>query len=528
MRNILILIKRGTILRFLFTHKESKSKFKSVLIWFFCFAIGYPLAAQPLDIGNRRQLFVDHRFVQDERNVELVVHPPLKTGDICIPSDSNWDLGSCSVLEKDGVYHMWYRASSALAYARSKDGIHWDRPPLNLISNDSVPKPNNVVLGYGAGGVMEGGGMVFLDPNAPNDQLFRLVTKVKELSPFIQVFSSPNGINWKQTHYNLVTYDTTVKPHHLDTQNVIFWDARLKKYVTYIRKNVPETSNEGTSQGRTVARGESPTLTSFGQANDLPVVMSAGGREDIYTNGVFPYPWADDVYFAFPTLYYHYGKWQSEFSKETPINAGILDTRFAVSRDGINWNNFNWHTLVPTGMDGEFDSKRIYMGYGIVPSLNGREMYMYYFGTNETHGWNRDDRNSRILTAAGVEPRPMQRAISRVVLRRDGFVSLHASHEGGEFTTPPLRFSGNQLVLNIENASTGEVQVEIQDEKGKSVPGFSIADCNLIHTANEINRQVTWKETGDIEKLAGKTIRLHFVLRDTDLYAFQFRDRPAF
>ena len=179
-------------------------------------------------------------------------------------------------------------------------------------------------------------------------------------------------------------------------------------------------------------------------------------------------------------------------------------------------------------MDGEFDSKRIYMTYGIVPSLNGRELYMYYWGTNEVHGWNRDDRTNRILTAAGVNPRPATRAISRVVLRRDGFISLHAPYEGGEFTTPPLRFQGNQLILNVENASTGEVQVEILDEQGEPVDGFSLADSDLIHTANEINRVVTWNGASAVEKLEGTIIRLHFVLRDTDLYAFQFRDRPAF
>lgn len=530
-------IKRGIIPKLSLTRKVLKSKFLSAIMWLFCFAMGPYLAAQPLDIGNRRQLFVDYKFVQAKRNVELHVHKPRKTGEISIPSDPLWELGGYnSVLEKDGVYHMWYTAShsppenAVIAYARSKDGIHWERPPLNLTSDNTLPRPNNVVIGRGAGEVKRGthGLMVFLDPNAPEDQRFRLVANPPEFSHFLQVFSSSDGIHWKHTHRDVITYDTTSKPHHLDTQNVIFWDTNLKKYVTYIRKNVREITSEGQSQGRSVARGESLTLANFGQAIDLPVVMHAGGREDIYSNGVLYYPWADDVYLAFPTLYYHYGKWHQEFSNDSPTNAGVADTRFAVSRDGISWNNFNWHTFVPLGMDGEFDSKRIYMVYGIVPALNGRDMYMYYWGTNETHGWNRNDRNNRILTAAGVEPRPMQRAISRVVLRRDGFVSLHAPYEGGEFTTPPLRFRGNQLVLNIENASTGEVQVEIQDKNGKPVKGFALADCDLIHTANEINRPVTWNGMSMIGKFAGKTIRLHFVIRDTDLYAFQFRERPAF
>jgi hypothetical protein len=523
-----VLTKRGIILQLFTCRIALESKFLSTLIWFLCLASGYTLNGQPLDVGNRRQLFVDLRFVQAGRNVELQVHKPIKTGDICIPSDPNWELGGYnSVLEKDGVYHMWYTSSASIAYACSKDGIHWERPPLNLTTDNNVPKPNNVVIGRGAGGVRGSthGLMVFLDPNASDDQRFRLVANPSEISSFLQVFSSPDGIHWKHTHRDVVTYDTTVKPHHLDTQNVIFWDSRLNKYVSYIRKNSMEP---GSQQGRSVGRGESSTLSSFGKATDMLFVMRAGGREDIYTNGVVPYQWADDVYFAFPTLYYHYGSWQHEFAKEAPTNAGVADTRFAVSRDGIIWNNFNWHTFVPLGMDGEFDSKRIYMVYGIVPALNGRDMYMYYWGTNETHGWNRDDRNNRILTAAGVEPRPMQLAISRVVIRRDGFVSLHAPYEGGEFTTPNLRFFGNQLVLNIENASSGEVQVEIQDENGKSVPGFALSDCDLIHSTNEINRPVTWNGASMIGNLAGKTIRLHFVLRDTDLYAFQFRERPGF
>jgi hypothetical protein len=532
MRDNLNSTKSGITFKFSLIQKASGSKFPSFIILLYCFAIASYLSAQPVDIGNRRQLFVDNRFVQDERNIEFLVHPPRKTGEISIPSDSFWGIGGYhSVLEKDGIYHMWYTASASILYAQSKDGIHWECPPLNLTTDINVTKPNNVVIGRGAGDVNGSthGLMVFLDPNATDDQRFCLVANPPEYSSFLQLFSSPDGIHWKHTHSNILIYDTTTKPHHLDTQNVIFWDPRLKKYVTYIRKNVFEFSNEGISQGRSVARGESSTLNSFGQAIDLPVVMRAGGRVDLYTNGVIPYPWAEDVYFAFPTLYYHYGKWQREFVKESPTNAGIVDTRFAVSRDGIIWNNFNWTTFVSLGMDGEFDSKRIYMVYGIVPALNEREMYMYYWGTNETHGWNRDDRNNRILTAAGVEPRPtIQRAISRVVLRRDGFVSLHAPYGGGEFTTPLMRYRGNQLVLNIETASTGEVQVELQDENGKPIPGFSLADCDLIHTANEINRTVTWNGVSMIGNLAGKTIRLHFILRDTDLYAFQFRDRPAF
>ena len=531
MKNTGILFKSVEFFRLLMNLIISKSNLLSLMTLLFCFTALLPLSAQVIDIGNRRQLFVDNKFVIDKRNVDLRFHQPRKTEEITIPSDSAEVLGGYnSVLEKDGIYHMWYTVSSAVAYARSNDGIHWERPVLDLTAGADKTIPRNIVIGHGAGDVKGDthGLMVFIDPVAPVNERFRLVTNPGEFSRFMQVFSSPDGINWKHTHRDMVIYDNSPgKFHHLDSPNVIFWDTRLKKYVTYIRYNT--LSNEpGNKQVRHVARGESSRMEPFGDAADMPIVMHGSAREDIYTSGVILYPWADDVYLAFPSIYYHYGEWHREFAEKAPFNAGTLDVRFAISRDGLNWNNFNWETFVPLGMNGEFDSKSIYMCYGIVPALNGREMYMYYWGTNEIHAWGANDATNKILTAAGLNPHPATRAISRVVLRRDGFVSLHAPYEGGEFTTPPLHFSGNQLVLNIQNASTGEVQVEIQDENGKPIPGFALSDCDLIHTANEINRVVTWNGESALEKLEGKTISLRFVLRDTDLYAFQFRDRPAF
>ena len=61
-----------------------------------------------------------------------------------------------------------------------KDGIHWEHPKLNLTTSDAVPKPNNIVLGHGAGGTNGGGGMV-LDQTQKKER-FRLVTSKKVYS----------------------------------------------------------------------------------------------------------------------------------------------------------------------------------------------------------------------------------------------------------------------------------------------------------------------------------------------------------
>lgn len=495
------------------------------------------LALPPVDVADRRQLLMDDRFVGQAQGIELRVHAPRKTGEVSIPNDEGWALGAYhTVLMDGGVYHMWYTAHTAICYARSKDGIHWERPRFRLAKLEGHPE-NNIVVGYGAGGVKgpTHGLMVFVDPRAPESQRFRLVANPRETSRFLQLFSSPDGIHWSPTYRNIMVYDESKKPHHLDSLNVIFWDDRIGKYVAYVRRSSRE-------QGRMVARAESANLANFGDIEHTQVVFNADALNirhhdplrkqevpliDIYTNNATRYPWADDAYFLFPSVYYHYGSYQREFRGEAPTNAGVLDTRFASSRDGIRWNTYDWRPFVGTGMEGEFDSRRAYTGYGIVPSPDGREMYMYYLGTNDTHGWDRDDRNNRLLTAAGVAPRPLERAISRVVLRRDGFVSASAGNRGGEFTTPLLRFRGQQLVLNLDTSALGEAQVEIQDEQGKPIPGFALSDSDIIHSANEISRVVTWNGASAVEKLAGKAVRLRFVLRDADVYAFQFRDRPS-
>ena len=154
---------------------------------------------------------------------------------------------------------------------------------------------------------------------------------------------------------------------------------------------------------------------------------------------------------------------------------------------------------------------------------------MYYGGSDRPHGWGAHgplERNNHLLTQAGLAPTEDISAISRLVFRRDGFISARAAYTGGEFTTPVLRFNGNELMLNVDTSAVGELRVEILDELGAMTlsgsAGYRLEDCDRIHTTNEINRVVTWQGKSDISELAGKPIRLRFVMRDVDLYAFQF------
>lgn len=41
-------------------------------------------------------------------------------------------------------------------------------------------------------------------------------------------------------------------------------------------------------------------------------------------------------------------------------------------------------------------------------------------------------------------------------------------------------------------------------------------------TGHRINHIVSWKQGADVSALAGKPVRLRFVLKDADLYSLQF------
>ncbi len=118
------------------------------------------------------------------------------------------------------------------------------------------------------------------------------------------------------------------------------------------------------------------------------------------------------------------------------------------------------------------------------------------------------------------------------MLRRDGFISADAAYTGGELTTRPLVFEGSKLQLNMDSGAGGTVQVEIQDQAGNPIPGFALEDAGEIN-GNFLQVPARWRAEvigkmrraegdPDVGTLAGRPVRLRFVMRDARLYSFQF------
>lgn len=87
--------------------------------------------------------------------------------------------------------------------------------------------------------------------------------------------------------------------------------------------------------------------------------------------------------------------------------------------------------------------------------------------------------------------------------------------------TKPLVFSGQQLEINYRTGAAGSVRVEVQDVDGLALPGYGLDDCTQI-IGDEISRIVTWTDGADVAALAGREVRLRWVLRDADLFSLRF------
>ncbi len=465
-------------------------------------------ARKPIPVGDRKQLFIDRRFIARSENVRIVMNPPVKVG-VVLECDRPWEdfrLTSYFTVVQDGdLCRMYYSCFSKdqwhtpdswdehayLCYAESTDGIRWKKPELGIVAFEGS-KANNIIMRS----VVDG--TVFIDPRARPARRYKLLSTVGPHKGGLRVSYSADG-----THFTMP--QTPVSPWTPDSQQNAFWDERIGKYVAYLRGR-PDMGLE--IPNRLVARVEindiekpwqaKPQIVLRTDTNDSPEV-------DFYTNACIRYAWADDAYFMFPAAYHH-------FPPEMG-NDGLLDTSLAVSRDGIRWQRPDRRPYVSLGLRGEWDSFFLMMGVGIV--RQGDHLYQYYNGVDLSHG------GTRGMTDEQRRKWRRWSKMGRVVQRLDGFCSADAAYEGGWLETPPVVFEGNQLALNINTSAAGEARVAIIDAQGTPVPGLTIADCDKI-MANSVEHVVSWKEKTDVSALAGQPVRLRFEMRSTKLYAFQF------
>jgi hypothetical protein len=211
---------------------------------------------------------------------------------------------------------------------------------------------------------------------------------------------------------------------------------------------------------------------------------------DYYNSAAVKHPDCPDAYFLFSSNFHH--------------EQDVLEVTLSTSRDGIQYQRWT-EPIVSPGYEGTWDRRSIYMATGILS--RGDDMYLYYGGRDWCHG-------EANLRGAG--------AVGRVRYRRDGFVAQKAAAQGGELVTRPLQFDGRRLEVNFDAGAGGRIKTEVLDETGAPIPGFTAEEADW-QFYNDTARTMTWKKSPDLSTLAGRPVRLRFIAKAANLYAFRFR-----
>ncbi len=457
----------------------------------------------PVDIGGRRELFVDHYLVESLEGAALHLHEPRPAG-TALQFDQPWEGRYCGYVTvfKDGDrYRMYYRglpdagkdgsAAETTCYAESADGIHWVKPELGLHTVHGSAA-NNVVLANMA--PYSHNFAPFLDarPGVPAAERYKALGGTQESG--LAGFVSEDGLRWRKMQDGPV-----ITKGALDSQNVAFWSESEGCYVCYLR-----TWSGGGFEGfRTISRCTSPDFLTWTD----PVPMDFGGTpmEHLYTNQTAPYYRAPHLYIATAARFMPGRRVVSRedaqrLGIEGRYDADCSDIVLMSTRGGTQYARTFMEGFLKPGIGLEnWTSRTNYPAWGIVP-IGEKEMAIYV-----QHNYGQPTHH-----------------LVRYVLRPDGFISVRAPYAGGEMTTKPLLFSGSELSLNFATSAAGSVRVEIQDAHGAPLEGFALADSEEL-IGNLLDRTARWNGQSVVGHLAGTPVRLRFVMKDADLFALQFR-----
>ncbi len=479
-------------------------------------------AAEPIDIGSRRELFVDKTLIEQmDGQAELKLHHPTPR-EIAIEFDQPWEgnaSGYPTVIQDGDLYRMYYRGhayiiddpplkqaqSETVCYAESSDGIHWTKPNLGLF--DWPGSPENNIIWRGGPETHNFAPFIDTNPDCPPEQRYKAIGGTVT-SKGLLTFQSADGIHWKP-----LSDGPVVTKGAFDSHNTAFWDPEYNRYSMYVRY-FSEAQFKGL---RLIGMSHSSDFENWSE----PVGLEYPGSppQQMYTNQIGPYYRAPHVLFGFPTRYVarpltDYVQTLEPVQLRKTLTAAyervgtdLTDGLFMSSRDGLSFHRWDEAFLRPgPEAEGRWIYGDNYQSYGLFETKADQPGMPNEISLHFDEGAWRDSR-----------------LVRRYTVRLDGFVSLHAPYAGGEVTTKVLTFRGKHLSLNYATSAAGSLRIEIQDADGQPIEGFSLDDSAELF-GDSIEQHAQWSSGSDVSRLAGQPVRLRFALKDGDLYSYRFVD----
>lgn len=482
-------------------------------------------------------LLVDDHDVYYRSGTKRVLHSPVRHAQnpLLVGPEPRNQFGYCTVYrdERTGRYQMWYQLSGddcVTCYAESADGITWTRPNLGLIERKGIPTPNIVLTSldhYGAS--------VIVDPPGAGDPARRYKMAYWSIPPTevrdaktkdprgpdggMYVAFSPDGIHWTKLPGPAVrgTYGRTQDPPLVGGPKYPFgeinsvsdvidvtYDPTRKTYVAYTKAWIDAPDGK-LFWKRAIARTESsdfvtwspPQLVMAPDEHDgVRPAQSGGTRTGVQLHGA-PVFQHHGVYFALLQV--------ADFETH-----GLQPIELAISRDGLTWSRpFRSTPFLPTGAAAQFDAGRIWSN--ATPVLLEDEIRFYY-GAYE-HPWQFGKAPYPWNTKTHVP----KSGFGLATLPRDRFAGIRPLEKIAQITLKPRTLrAGVELSINAD-ATGGALRVELLNERGYRVAGFTKDDAMPI-ASDGLAQRVAWKKATTATLPAGDyMIRLH--LENAEVFA---------
>ncbi len=469
-----------------------------------------PIVAEDdvIHIGNRRELLIDHYLIDKLENVRLVLNHPRDEG-VALEFDKPWEglfCGYCTVIKDGELFRLYYRGSPKVGAdgnpnevyccAESKDGIEWTKPELDLFEVPGHLK-NNIVLADAAPVTHNFCPMLDTRPEIPVEQRYKAIGGT--MTSGLIAMTSADGLHWKKLREEPVITTTMVPYNYMfDSQNLAFWSTHENKYVCFFRVFEGGIRRICRSTSDDFINWSKPILMEYRTySGEAPI-------EHLYTNQTHPYIRAPHLYVSIAARF-------------MPGRQVLTDEQAKAINVSPKYFKDTSDAILMTSRGGSFYD-RTFPGGFIRPGIGARNWVSRtnYPALNVVQTGPAE--MSVYLNQDYAQPTSHLRRYS---IRLDGFASAQAPYDGGELLTKPLTFTGRELSINFGTSAAGSIRVEIQDPSGKPLSGFSLAEANE-QIGNEIERVVTWNQVSDVSPLSGKPVRLRFVIKDADLYAFKF------
>jgi hypothetical protein len=451
-----------------------------------------------LSLSTEVQLVVDDVLLARKSGVVRRVHACKKLPAPVLASEKPWEqalegtdqrvyvYGTVLPEQETGRFRLWYNRGSLVLYATSADGVHWDRPELNLVDYGGSKK-NNIVFPH-----FHSPSVVY-NPRADPDRRYVMLGCGRLTDRAYYAAHSPDGLHWELYPHNpiLPSSDTCTLAFDDRTGEYLAFHKRTHVYRGHRRRLVYLATS------RDMQKWSEPKLVMApDEADDAQVKQEGGLYSQFYNMSGFRY---GDQFLGLVTHF----RFTGPPPKHGPLQSGDdgpVDVQLVHSRDGRTWHRCEVRSpVIPNGPH-DYDAGCV-LGVSNGFATIGDEIWFFYSAITTTHG--------------GYIPEK-KIAIAAARWRLDGMVSLDAGTEGGEIETVPLRCFGDRLIVNAE-AGGGELTVAVLDQHGRPLPGFSTSDCVSVR-GDGVRQGVRWEKH---ERLPiAEPIRLRFTFRNARLYSF--------